>query len=187
MWKRETYPNVPGHTDGVKPAAFSHDGRYAISGDCDADVIVWDVATGNIVRKFKGHSEGYTSFTGALGINGVGFTHDDRYALSAGDASVRVWDIASGREIAMMINFNDGEWLTITPEGYYNSSPNGQYIIILSDKTSYNMEQFYDVFYRPDIVAAKLRGEDISGLVTITMKDAVKNPPPCCRVHLQDQ
>jgi hypothetical protein len=49
---------------------------------------------------------------------------------------------------------------------------------LLLDKTSYNMEQFYDVFYRPDIVAAKLRGEDIGGLVTITMKEAVKNPPP---------
>jgi WD40 repeat protein len=172
-----------GHTDGVKLAAFSHDGRYAISGDCDADVIVWDVATGNIVRKFKGHSEGYTSFAGALGINGVGFTPDDRYALSAGDASVRVWDIASGREIAMMINFNDGEWLTITPDGYYNSSPNGhKYMNLLADKTSYNMEQFYDVFYRPDIVASKLRGEDISELVTITMKEAIKNPPPSVEV-----
>jgi len=40
------------------------------------------------------------------------------------------------------------------------------------------MEQFYDVFYRPDIVAAKLRGEAIGGLVTITMKEAIKNPPP---------
>ncbi len=168
-----------GHTDAVKLAAFSHDGRLAISGDCDAVVIVWDVATGNIVRTFKGHSEGYTSFAGALGINGVGFTPDDRYALSAGDASVRVWDIASGREVAMMINFDDGEWLTITPDGYYNSSPNGhKYMNLLLNKTSYNMEQFYDVFYRPDIVAAKLRGEAIGGLVTITMKEAIKNPPP---------
>jgi WD40 repeat protein len=168
-----------GHTDAVKLAAFSHDGRLAISGDCDAVVIVWDVATGHIVRTFKGHSEGYTSFAGALGINGVGFTPDDRHALSAGDASVRVWDIASGREVAMMINFDDGEWLTITPDGYYNSSPNGhKYMNLLLNKTSYNMEQFYDVFYRPDIVAAKLRGEDIGGLVTITMKEAIKNPPP---------
>ncbi len=168
-----------GHTDAVKMAAFSHDGRFVISGDCDADVIVWDVATGNRVRKFKGHSEGYTSFAGSLGINGVGFTPDDRYALSAGDASVRVWDIASGREIAMMIHFNDGEWLTITPEGYYNSSPNGhKYMNLLLDRTSYNMEQFYDVFYRPDIITARIRGEDIGGLVAVTVKEAVKNPPP---------
>ena len=168
-----------GHTDAVKLAAFSHNGKFAISGDCDADVIVWDVATGNIVRKFKGHSEGYTSFAGSLGINGVGFTPDGRFAVSAGDASLRIWDIASGREIAMMITFSNGEWLTVTPDGYYNSSLNGhKYMNLLLDKMSYNMEQFYDVFYRPDIVAAKLRGEDISELVTLTMDDVIKSPPP---------
>ncbi len=34
------------------------------------------------------------------------------------------------------------------------------------------------VFYRPDIAAAKLSGQDIQGLVSLTMKDASKNPPP---------
>jgi hypothetical protein len=42
----------------------------------------------------------------------------------------------------------------------------------------YSVDQFYDVFYRPDIVAAKLRGEDIRDLVTISMQDAIKSPPP---------
>jgi len=168
-----------GHTEAVKMAAFSPDGRMVISGDCDAVVRVWDVSTGNTVKVLKGHSEGYTSFAGALGINGVGFAPDNRFAISAGDSSVRVWDTASGREVAIMTRFEDGEWLTITAEGYYNSSPNGhKYMSLLVDKTSYNMEQFYDVFYRPDIVAAKLRGEDISGLVTLTMNDAIKSPPP---------
>ena len=52
-----------------------------------------------------------------------------------------------------------------------------------SEDKNYGVDQFYDVFYRPDIVAAKLRGEDIGGLVTITMKDAIKSPPPGCRVY----
>ncbi len=168
-----------GHTEAIKTAAFSPDGKLAISGDCDAVVRVWDVQTGETVRVFKGHAEGYTSFAGALGINGVAFTPDSRYAISAGDSSVRIWDIASGREAAIMVRFEDGEWLTITPEGYYNSSPNGhKYMSLLVDKSAYNMEQFYDVFYRPDIVAAKLRGEDIGSLITITMNDAIKSPPP---------
>lgn len=42
----------------------------------------------------------------------------------------------------------------------------------------YGIDQFYDVFYRPDIVAAKLRGDDISSLITLTIDDALKNPPP---------
>jgi hypothetical protein len=44
------------------------------------------------------------------------------------------------------------------------------------------VDQYYDVFYRPDIVASKLRGEDIAGLITITMQDAIKSPPPIVEV-----
>ena len=40
------------------------------------------------------------------------------------------------------------------------------------------MENLYDVFYRPDIVATKFKGEDISPLITLTAMEALKNPPP---------
>jgi len=168
-----------GHTDAVRMALFSKDGRMVISAGLDSNVRVWDVATGNIIRIFKGHSEGYASGVSLLGVAGVGFTPDNRYAISIGDATIRLWDMSTGEEVATMIRFNDNEWISITPEGYYNSSPNGhRYMNLLVDKIPYSMEQFYDVFYRPDIVAAKLRGEDIKGLVTLTMQDAIKSPPP---------
>ncbi|KAF0143813.1 MAG: hypothetical protein FD156_2377, partial [Nitrospirae bacterium] len=48
--------------------------------------------------------------------------------------------------------------------------------------TSYSVDSFYDVFYRPDIVTAKLRGDDIKDLITITMKDAIKSPPPVIEI-----
>lgn len=182
LWEVETGQLVRtfrGHTDGVRTAVFSPDGKMIISGGTDSDVRVWDVATGQTIRTFKGHSEGYASGVSLLGVAGVGFTADNRCVVSTGDATIRVWSISTGQEIATMIRFNDNEWLSITPEGYYNSSPNGhQYMNLIVGKTTYSMEQFYDVFYRPDIVAAKLRGEDISGLITITMQDAMKSPPP---------
>jgi len=75
--------------------------------------------------------------------------------------------------------FKDGEWIAITPEGYYNSSINGhKYLNIRVGNNVYGIDQFYDVFYRPDIVTAKLRGEDIDTLITLTVEDAIKNPPP---------
>jgi len=33
-------------------------------------------------------------------------------------------------------------------------------------------------FYRPDIVAAKLRGDDISNLITLTLDDALNESSP---------
>ncbi len=40
------------------------------------------------------------------------------------------------------------------------------------------MSNLYDVFYRPDIVQAKMQGEDISALITLTAKEALLTPPP---------
>ena len=78
-----------------------------------------------------------------------------------------------------MVGFEDGEWLVVTREGYYNSSMRGaEYLTVKEENRAYTVDQFYDVFYRPDIVAAKLRGEDTKDLITITMKDAIKSPPP---------
>jgi len=182
LWDVETGKLIRtfrGHKDSIYHVAFSPNGKLALSGSYDATVRLWDISTGKTLKEFKGHSEGYTSGIGQPGVHGVGFTSDNKYALSTGDATLRVWDIASGLEVATMISFEDGEWLAITPEGYYNSSPNGhKYMQLLRGEKAYSMEQFYDVFYRPDIVAAKLRGEDISGLVTITMDDAINSPPP---------
>ncbi|MCT7646869.1 caspase family protein, partial [Aliarcobacter butzleri] len=43
----------------------------------------------------------------------------------------------------------------------------------------YDIGKFYDVFFRPDLVKLKLQGEDISKYTQgLTVKDALKNPPP---------
>lgn len=181
LWEVETGKLIRtfrGHMDVLYSVAFSPNGRLALSGSWDATARLWNVSTGETLKIFKGHSEGYRSVFDP-GVYVVRFTPDNRYALTVGDASLRVWDIATGREVAMMVSFEDGEWLAITSEGYYNASPNGhKYMSLITGEKTYGMEQFYDVFFRPDIVAAKQRGEDIGGLATITMQDAIKTPPP---------
>ena len=116
--------------------------------------------------------------------SGAKFSPDGKRMVSfSRDASIRVWDVESGEEIIVMTAFEDGEWLAITPEGYYNSSPNGhKYLNVMMGESKYTAESFYDVFYRPDIVAAKLQGQDIKDLITITMQDAIKSPPPVVEI-----
>ena len=113
-------------------------------------------------------------------VYSVTFSPDGRFAMSqSADTTTRLWDINTGREIAQFIGFTDGEWIAFTPEGYYNSSLNGhKYLNIRMGMKVYSIDQFYDVFYRPDIVMAKLKGEDIKPLITLTIGDAIKNPPP---------
>jgi hypothetical protein len=42
----------------------------------------------------------------------------------------------------------------------------------------FGLDQFYDVFYRPDLVEAKMNGENIDALASANLEEALKNPPP---------
>lgn len=161
---------------GVGTARFSFDGKNILSAGADNIVKLWEVSTGKEIRQFTGHASGTMGLSYVFAV----LSQDGKHVLSGGiDAALRVWDVSSAQEIAIIVAFENGEWLVVTKEGYYNSSEKGsQYLSVKLGDKSYTVNQFYDVFYRPDIVAAKLRGDDISGLVTITMQDAIKSPPP---------
>jgi WD40 repeat protein len=168
---------IKGHTRFVEAVAFSPNGRYILSGGgSDGLVKLWDRSTGSEIKTFSAGTKSAISY--------VAFSPDGKRIISmAGDASVRIFDVSTGEEIAMLIGFEDGEWLAITSEGYYNASAKGaQYLNVKFEGKDYTVNQFYDVFYRPDIVAAKLSGQDIKGLVSLTMKDASKNPPPIVEI-----
>lgn len=157
---------------------LSQDGKFGLTGEYGGNYRLWDVHAGRMIRQLTVEEKGDT--TTLLLIRSAGaFSPDGRTVVIADRASVRLFDVSTGKEIVTMISFEDDEWLMITPEGYYSSSEKGaQYLNIMAGDQTYEIERFYDVFYRPDIVAAKLRGEDIRGLVTLTMKDAIKSPPP---------
>jgi len=135
------------------------------------------VDSGSLIKTYPGVHGGWRNW----GTQDAAVFHPDgmHYILKSSDASIRMRDLDTGRDETLLVSFTDGEWVVITSEGYYNSSEKGsEYLGVSVGENSYDMNLFYDVFYRPDIVAAKLRGDDIKGLVTITMQDAVKSPPP---------
>lgn len=164
---------LKGHTRMVDSVAVSPDGKHALSGSSDNSLKLWNMETGEEIGTLKGNTGKITS---------VAFAPDGKHAFSGSDDGVTIfWNLTTGNELARVISFYDGEWITITPEGYYNSSQNGhKYLNVRlgNSNTVYGIDQFYDVFYRPDIVHAKLQGEDISSMVGITIDDAIKSPPP---------
>ena len=160
------------HVLGV---GISPDGRYAfILGD---PIRIWDIKTGEGLTELKYIWKGLQTIGG---FHTMRYHPNGRYILmSLFESAIRIYDVKTGEEIAVLIGFEDGEWLAITTEGYYNASENGaQYLSVKVGEARYGVDKFYDVFYRPDIVAAKLRGEDMRHLTTITMEDAIKSPPP---------
>lgn len=159
----------------VVSGAFSPDGRRMSTTNRLGNINLWDMETGKPLRTLRGHI-GY--------VQHEIFSRDMKRLVSGGyDGTIRIWDMQSGREIAQLISLKDGEWIVLTAEGYYNSSLNAhKYLNIRLGNKVYGIDQFYDVFYRPDIVAAKLRGDDISDLITLTLDEAIRNPPPAVQV-----
>lgn len=110
---------------GIVAMAVSRDGRY-LAGASNRErlekygVDVWDVATGQEVGSFIGHSQM---------VKSVAFTPDGRRILTAsGDQTIRVWDTGTGRAIRCLRGHGaDVNALAVTPDGRYALSGAGDY------------------------------------------------------------
>jgi len=88
---------------------------------------------------------------------------------------LQLFDAKTDKEVARCYYFTDGEWIVITPDGYYNASPNGdKYLNVRIGNNVYGIENYREAFYRPDIVKLALSGGSINDLKTIA---EVKQPP----------
>ncbi len=78
-----------GHAQSVNVIAYSHNGKYLLTGGSDNAIILWDFKSGMQVRTFTGHSNGLTCLT---------FTADDTKFISGSyDQTLKIWDTYTGR------------------------------------------------------------------------------------------
>jgi len=148
---------------------FSPDGRRLVSSD-RRNITVWDVSSGSKVKIFKGHKDYIQSLV---------FSPDGTRVVSGSDdRTVVIWDFATGKKLATLIALEKGEWVIVTPQGYYNASANGaKYLNVRIGKRVYSMDQFNARFYRPELVQLALQGKELPDVEPIE-KIAVAAPAP---------
>jgi WD40 repeat protein len=182
VWNAETGKEVltfRGHNGAVLSAAFSPDGKRALSGDENCVVKEWDTKTGRELRTLgRLPGEVYT----------VSYSADGRRLLAGGGGGViRIWNAADGREEAMFSRYADGEWVCVSPDGFYNSSPSGAENVMLrisgaDGRRLYNLESFRSLLYRGGRGGGEGAGEtfgrsDYSGYGAVLSRAAEFSPP----------
>lgn len=89
-----------GHERQAGTGSISPDGRTALTGGADGTARLWDTATGRQLRILRGHAGSVAcaifSADGARALTGGGIASSAQTLI---DCSLRLWDLATGREI----------------------------------------------------------------------------------------
>lgn len=163
--------------DGVSAIAYSPDGRFLISGnDYSTALLMWDTSGGMLVRTFEGHSHG---------IAAVAFTPDGRKAISASyDGTIKIWRIESGELLVTLAEGKDGNWVALTPEGFFASSKDGAALLnVVRGLSVTTIDQVHQSLYNPDLIREKLAGDPLgevrrASLVLDLEKVVASGPAP---------
>lgn len=95
-----------------------------------------------------------------------------------GNGELMVFDAETGKELVSSYVFDDGEWITITPEGYYEASPGGgEHLNVRIGMEVFPIDNFFETYYRPDIVQAALGGRDVERLASSDIRTSTELPP----------
>ncbi len=165
LWHLESGRTQLLQNDGVYiHSYFTSDDKHLLLAESGGKMEMHDAKTGAPLQTFQGHS-GF--------VASVAEVPNKKNFVTAGmDGTVRIWEIDSGRELAQLAVFDGGEWVMVTPEGFFNASENGaKYLNVRIGEglNVYSMDQFYDRLYRPDLVTALLSGDQPEELTLPTV------------------
>jgi WD40 repeat protein/uncharacterized caspase-like protein len=136
---------------------WAPDGNRLALANNDSRIRLLDVDKGQVIKTFEGHF---------AAVHRVDFLGNGRLVSASVDGTIKLWDIESGLLIGTAMSFLDGEWVFITPEGFFDLSSvaAAKNLSIVRGLEIYSIDQFYQALYRPDLVREKLQG-DPRGLV----------------------
>ncbi|MGA2571600.1 MAG: caspase family protein [Terracidiphilus sp.] len=144
----------------ITSIAFSPDGRLLAASGLrkGAAISVWDAASGALMYSLTSTMDPTSSFESKIPFT---FSVDGRFLIQ-GTRYITFWDLKTGREAALMASTAAGDWLVITPDGYFDGSPNGWKAIAwrFGDSTFdvLPVEAFYNEFYQPGLLSMIVAG-----------------------------
>jgi WD40 repeat protein len=183
MWDTDTHlllNKFEGQTDFVHQAILSKDGRRLYAASSDKTIAVWDVPIKNSswnvtpikpTKFFKGHQEEVVS----LSIN----WDENILASYSRDGVVKFWDIKTNTEFFEQIWFTEDEWISKVPNGFFFATDKAQkYIHFVDGIKSYSLDQFFNEFYRPDLLPQLFKSRGATTPGSGSLQEKVRNLKP---------
>lgn len=140
--------------------AYSPNNRYIMIDNTrfNGDVKIWDTVNGNEVFSFKNEF--------ICNLKSFIYLKDKKYIVCnyLGNCIMQVLNIETKSPIYTIVIDYGSDYLTYTPEGFFTGTEWAMknLVHIVDGMDVIGIDQVYDKLYRPDLVAAKMRGEDIS-------------------------
>ena len=136
---------------------------------------MWEVATSKVTRTFEGHNAEVTSLL---------LSPDNKMLISHSvDGATKFWDLNSGKEFFEHIHFGEKEWMVKNPEGYFNGTQDArQFIHFVNGMKTYSVDQFFDEFYRPELLPKIFQNRGGSDERKGIQGKLQKSPPPVVKI-----
>jgi len=143
--------------NNVTLASFSEDARNVIMWfNKNSTLSLYDVNNGNKILDFNSSGK-------VIDIYNLAISSDNHIAYSGYYNSITAWDTSTGEELSTAYFFDTGDWIVMTPQGYYDCSDKvDDSLQIRIGDTYYSAPQFRKSFYRPDLVKSTQRGMSLN-------------------------
>jgi WD40 repeat protein len=188
LWDARTFREVrslPFYLD----YAFTSDGEYIYEFGNRNRGIVYNLY-GERVDNYDVTKEVFNSISQLLYYNGK---HTATWNYTNGsikilDLPLEGQELLQGKEILQLVNFNNDEWVAITPDGYYNASPHGdEHLNIRIGNDAFGVNQFSRAFYHPEVVRARLQGITDPEIVNYYGDIRLSTAPPAVMAEIEDE
>ena len=110
-------------------------------------------------------------------IDLVAFSWDNKYLVSGSrdTTPIKVWEVASGKELASLIAFDEHDWIVVTPDGLFDGSPAAwNKILWRFNNNTFDhapVEAFFSDFYYPGLLTDIFAGKHPKAPSDISQKD----------------
>jgi len=102
------------------------------------------------------------------------------------DGVTKFWDLEKGTEFFEHIHIGEKDWMVKSKQGYFNATDGARRVIhYVNGLKTYGVDQFFDDFYRPDLIpdlfSSRGRGGGREGI----LQKINKFPPPVTKLALK--